>query len=287
MTLVFPPPNPQAFNINPFLFDRADITQDGTTIGLPSSPVGLNTISREGGGDPARNYDPLWSHLLNNYWSELYDNFSLGLILEPGVPADKPATEPISFANGLVKKQFETLLDEFEVSEFGNGTESFIKRKYGKEAADFYTDFSTSQRLEVWEHFLRQTDLGMKRYNVFMYVWEILLQILFQMQITALNKAVGQQWIAVAQEKSIEEMEKLSDNFIQQTSSQDFGATHDNTVTNHLIDILRIERQVVQRRSSEMGQAISTALEKSSEMNTFVKALLDQLQGALRGVLRI
>lgn len=304
MQLRFPPPNPTAFSVPQELFEQGlPLSQNSMLIGETAGADGFRKSEAK-----AKDYHNLWEHLLLHYWPELYDTHQV-----LGREDFSKLEDEVSYgdANASIRNLFKDLLDEFEgkstsmedelslYNSYVNNPSAnasynmpFIFGYYGEAAAQFYSEskgipvFPSEQRVSAWESFLRTQEIGERRYNIFLWVWDFLLKVLTKMQHGTLNKAMAQKWMNTAQKKAIEEMADIKDSFEKQRSSEDYGRVHTNQILNQQIDIIRGERSNVQRMSSAKSQDVSAYQQKTAETNTFLRTMIEQLESALRSVLK-
>lgn len=301
MQIRYPPAHMESYSV-PKDFFKEELSLELTDMtDMREGTVSLDdNFGRDAGGLNS-DYLPLWQHFIRNYWPELYDTRNLarrgnGLSEEDLLDG----TVSLGEADGVIRQVFEDLLDEFEgndqtfnyTDENNNSISSFLLNNYGEDAKNFYLDingveiFPPQQRLEIWESFLRTSEVGQKRYNIFVWIWTKLLTTFQKIQLGTLNKAVAQRWMNKAQLKAIEEMQEIKDGFQMQRSGEDYGRIHKNQVLNQEIDIVRGERSSVQRRSSAKSQESGAYQQKVSETNNFLKTVFEQLESALRSILK-
>ena len=282
-SLSFPPPNPQAYEVAPHIFTQGlDLNVEDMTNGA--------TMNRRGKG--AEEYHPLWKHLLRSYWTEIYDNVSIQTNLGIKINPDDPVSEGEALLG--VRKVWDDLLADFEGTNIGtndlisNETGSFLATNFGTAANNFYDDayFSKSDRISIFESFLRTQEIGRKRYNIFLWVWDFLLKVMQKIQVGALNKTLAQRWMNEAQKTAVADMGGISKKFSQQKSGEDFSTIHINQVLNQELDIIRGERGAVTRAASIKSQEVGAYLQKYSETNTFLKSMIEQLESALRATMK-
>ncbi len=287
MTISFPPFNPGSYNVPEDLLFINNVPQtslpkaEGDMLGVASSAIdpdfGAST------GDQLS----LWGHLLDNYWSEVFDKTFLKGKREARIGSSSSEITKKEEALEEIRHVFKKLTDDF--LDYGDG---HIKNNFGsKVAMDFFKNsasgtplISIHERLKIWESYLRSTEIGHKRYNILLWTWEFLIQIMKTLQLSSINKAVAQRWMNEAQIKGVNEMAKVT--YQKQNDATDFGAQHHNQNANHKLDLIRGERSGVQRRSSEKSSDFSGLMSSSQDMNTFLTSLVDQLQSALRGIIR-
>ncbi|MFT4553639.1 MAG: hypothetical protein ACI9S8_002280 [Chlamydiales bacterium] len=278
-SLTFPPHNPQAYDVAPHIFLQGlDLEVDDMTGGAPMNRRG------KGSGE----YHDLWKHLLRSYWTEIYDQTTLKTV--EGLKLD-PNTD-VSPGNALhgVREIWEKLLKGFEGNDpkITDATNSFLTKHFGGSADNFYDDkyFSKTDRVKIFESYLRTQEIGRKRYNIFLWVWDFLLQVMQKIQVGALNKTLAQRWMNQAQKNAVEGMTGISKEFVKQKSGEDYNTIHLNQVLNQRLDIIRGEKGAVTRASSIKSQEAGAYLQKYSETNTFLKSMIDQLESALRATMK-
>ena len=297
-TVNFPPDNQEAYNVPDRLFEDGLPLTLANMLGTTSNDAtatyseGLAGIQSDGLAGTQGDYHNLWQHFLENYWTELFDQSSLK-------QHNAERASPIELTSGqnftrnqsieIVRDVFKKMVDEFEGAAIGNNT-NFLAKNFGITAGKFFETvngfptYSKDNRLEVWEAFLRNSEIGKKKWNIMIWAWEILLKLLGKLQITGVNKALSQRWMSQAQINSVTNMGNVT--FKQQRSAQDFDHMHHNQVANFKLDILRNDKSNVQRIAGQKSTEASSTQQKMSETNTFITGMIDQLEQALRGLIK-
>jgi len=266
----FPPPISvrKAFGIPEEFYDK----------GLPR---GKEYSAVSGKSQYDDDYAEFWDHLVKNYWSELFQADQI-VANNPGLTIDGNVTYGMALYYG--QKKFQDLVDEFENGflESANGIdpEKFYLRTNNKES------FSSDLRLRFWDAFLRNSEIGQRRYNVFIWVWQKLFLIFQEIQKGMIHKATAQSWMNNAQKRAVERINNAAKWLKEQDDSEDFGTIHNNQSANQKIDVIKGERSNVQRTASAKSQELSSIQQKMGETNTFLKTMIEQLESALRSVAR-
>lgn len=266
----FPPPLSvrQAFGVHDDFFEK----------GLP---LGETYSQVNGNSTVPSDYTAFWDHLLKNYWSELFQTDQI-IADNPALTIDGSVSYDMALYYG--QQKFQKLITEFE--------NDFLTVALGEEqAANFYQRadgnidlVSQDLRLRFWDAFLRNNEIGRRRYNVFLWVWEQLFLIFKEIQAGMIHKATAQSWMNTAQKRAVERINKAADWLEEQDDTEDFATIHNNQSANQKIDVIKGERSNVQRTASAKSQELSSIQQKVGETNTFLKTMIEQLESALRSV---
>lgn len=271
--IAFPPFNPGAYQdtVADDLFDGTplpttfnDAAPSNLSSGLANQGVANRTQSQ---------LEKMWDHLLIYYWPELYNDTNLSIASGGPPPAQKTGAETV-----IQNFIFKELMDQFE--------NDFLDGYVGISKSEFYGNalFSDASKIDIWDGFIRTQEIGRKQYNVLLWIWELLINLLGTMQDSTVNKATAQRWMSEAQKQGVAKMAEKE--FRKQSDTDDFGAIHHNQTISHELDILRGERGGVQRLSSEKGTDAANAQQRMQENNTFIALLIDQLGTALRAIIK-
>lgn len=267
----FPPPISvrKAFGIPEEFYDK----------GLPR---GKEYSAVSGKSPNTDDYAEFWDHLVKNYWSELFQADQI-VANNPGLTIDGNVTYEMALYYG--QKKFQELIEKFE-------TDFLVKAIGPEDAGKFYvrTDnketVSSDLRLRFWDAFLRNSEIGQRRYNVFIWVWQKLFLIFQEIQKGMIHKATAQSWMNTAQKRAVERINNAAKWLKEQDDTEDFGTIHNNQSANQKIDVIKGERSNVQRTASAKSQELSSIQQKMGETNTFLKTMIEQLESALRSVAR-
>lgn len=287
MQLTFPPPNPNAFSMDQSLFANSRV---------PS----LETANRPDNISTHPDYLEFWNHFVRDYWSELYDRNAAVDILQKaqdygtGGGENNVDPEDVNAAKSLqaAKAAFKYLIEEFERGLNAAGTQearpNYLATVYGitDVTNGFYNDnnYSAQERLRVFKGFIKQSHIGQKRFSIYLWAWEFILKFMKKIQESAANAAIAQRWMSRAQLSAIGKMGSLT--YVKQNSAQDFNNIHANQLVGQKLDILRGMRGDVGKRSSTKQQEVSAAFQRYNETNTFLRAVVEQMEAALRNAMQ-
>lgn len=281
--LSFPPHNPNAYEVPSYIFEN----------GLDLDVGDMNEIDLRTRIGSTTQYHALWKHLLRSYWTEIYDKTSLKTLLN--VDLNSSTDDQIDSQSEVlpgIQEVFLKLINDFEGSittgNLADNESSFLTKNFGTEANNFYNDghFTEADRVSIFESFLRTQEVGRRRYNIFLWVWDFLLKVMQKIQIGVVNKTLAQRWMNQAQKDAVTDMGKIATQFKKQKSGEDFKTIHLNQVLNQKLDIIRGEKGAVTRASSIKSQESGSYLQKYSETNTFLKTMIEQLESALRATMK-